>query len=89
MKFYEIQRRKAVKRIWVPTLVFFCVLLFWVTAAVFAGANKTTIYFYSSESNINNFKSLKIEFDSYLSSFGNYELGAALLGRVENSIIYK
>jgi hypothetical protein len=32
----------------------------------------TTIYFYSSESNINNFRSLKIEFDRYLSRFGKY-----------------
>ncbi len=33
----------------------------------------TTIYFYSSETNINNFKSLKMEFDSYLAQFGPYE----------------
>ena len=31
------------------------------------------IYFYSSETNINNFKSLKMEFDRYLSRFGHYE----------------
>jgi hypothetical protein len=31
------------------------------------------IYFYSSESNINNFKSLKMEFDNYLSRLGPYE----------------
>ncbi|PIE31415.1 hypothetical protein CSA56_18380 [candidate division KSB3 bacterium] len=33
----------------------------------------TTIYFYSSETNINNFKSLKMEFDRYLAQFGPYE----------------
>jgi len=34
---------------------------------------KITVYFYSSETNINNFKLLKMEFDSYLSAFGDYE----------------
>jgi len=32
-----------------------------------------TISFYSSETNINNFKSLKLEFDTYLSKFGDYK----------------
>ncbi len=32
-----------------------------------------TISFYSSETNINNFKSLKLEFDTYLSQFGPYK----------------
>lgn len=36
-------------------------------------AEKTMIYFYSSETNINNFKSLKMEFDKYLAKFGPYE----------------
>lgn len=31
------------------------------------------IYFYSSETNINNYKSLKMGFDKYLSEFGAYE----------------
>ena len=35
---------------------------------------KYTIYFYNPESNINNYTSLKKEFDTYLSSFGDYEL---------------
>jgi len=34
---------------------------------------KITVYFYSSETNINNFKLLKMEFDNYLSGFGDYE----------------
>ena len=38
-----------------------------------AAADKTMIYFYSSETNINNFKSLKMEFDRYLAKFGPYE----------------
>ncbi len=35
-------------------------------------ATSTTIYFYSPETNINNFSSLKAEFDIYLSQFGAY-----------------
>lgn len=38
-----------------------------------SGEGKIKIYFYSSETNINNFKSLKMEFDRYLSQFGPYE----------------
>ncbi len=34
---------------------------------------KTMVYFYSSETNINNYTSLKTEFDKYLSRFGSYE----------------
>ncbi len=36
-------------------------------------SDKIPICFYSSETNINNFKSLKMEFDNYLSKFGAYE----------------
>ena len=35
--------------------------------------DKVIICFYSSEANINNYKSLKMELDSYLSKFGRYE----------------
>lgn len=38
-----------------------------------AGSEKVVIYFYSAETNINNFKSLKMEFDRYLTQFGDYE----------------
>ncbi|MBF0101492.1 MAG: hypothetical protein HQK77_11345 [Desulfobacterales bacterium] len=37
-------------------------------------ASKFAIYFYNPETNINNFVSLKIEFDTYLSEFGSYQL---------------
>ena len=47
-------------------LAIFCVIS--------SGEGKIKIYFYSSETNINNFKSLKMEFDRYLSRFGPYEL---------------
>ena len=36
-------------------------------------AFKYTVYFYSPEANINNFRSLKIEFDTYLLHFGAYQ----------------
>jgi len=42
-------------------------------SSITAAQEKTTIYFYSAETNINNFKSLKMEFDSYLTQFGAYE----------------
>ena len=46
-------------------LAIFCVMT--------SGEGKIKIYFYSSEANINNFKSLKMEFDRYLSKLGPYE----------------
>ncbi len=52
-------------------LVFY---LFFVPAAVFPGSEKVTIYFYTSETSINNFASLKMEFDRYLSQYGAYEI---------------
>ena len=50
--------------------LFIGLVLFWVISS---GEGKIKIYFYSSETNINNFKSLKMEFDRYLSKFGPYE----------------
>jgi len=43
------------------------------TPVAIAESDKIVIYFYSSESSINNFKSLKKEFDTYFSAFGPYE----------------
>ena len=43
------------------------------SSSAFAG-NKLTIYFYNPEININNFASLKKEFDTYLSAYGEYQL---------------
>ncbi len=49
-----------------------CVLL--AVAFQFGGAAASPkVYFYNPESNINNFSSLKAEFDSYLADFGKYE----------------
>lgn len=39
-------------------------------------ADTKKVYFYTTETNINNFKSLKINFDQYLSSFGDYNFQA-------------
>lgn len=38
-----------------------------------SGADRIVILFYSAEANINNYKTLKAEFDGYLSRFGPYE----------------
>ena len=48
-----------------------CVLSFTQTKS-FAD-NTSTIYFYNPETNINNFASLKTEFDQYLSSHGSFQ----------------
>ncbi|DAB39527.1 MAG TPA: hypothetical protein CFH83_00140 [Sulfuricurvum kujiense] len=37
-------------------------------------ADNVKVYLYTPEINVNNFKSLKMSFDSYLSGYGNYEL---------------
>jgi hypothetical protein len=49
-------------------LIFFAIL-----CVLSVSADKVVIYFYSSETSVNNFKSLKMEFDRYLSKFGPYE----------------
>jgi len=48
-------------------------LIFGLSGTAFSEAEKTAIYFHSSETSINNFKSLKMKFDRYLSRFGPYE----------------
>ena len=52
----------------------FLPVIFTLTYSAFAEVDVTTIYFYSSETSINNFKSLKMEFDRYLSKLGPYKL---------------
>jgi len=54
-------------------IIFSIAVLFSLAMNAFAQTNKITIYFYSSESTINNFKSLKMEFDRYLNKYGPYE----------------
>jgi len=61
-------RQLAIHAAWIIVPVF----LF--STAAFSGEEKTFVYFHSSETSINNFKSLKMEFDRYLSRFGPYEL---------------
>jgi len=56
------------------TIILGAAVIVAVTLTAYATGDKTTIYFYSSETSINNFKSLKMEFDQYLSRFGPYEL---------------
>lgn len=39
-------------------------------------ANTQKVYFYTSDNNINNYKTLKINFEKYLKQFGDYEFQA-------------
>jgi len=64
------QKRRFIALISTIALLLIGLALFCVISA---GSGKIKIYFYSSETNINNFKSLKMEFDRYLSKFGPYE----------------
>lgn len=53
----------------------FLLACFWLLSPLITTADhKYIIYFYNPETNINNFASLKKEFDVYLSSFGEYQL---------------
>lgn len=57
-------------------ILFFPVLLVISLILIFKGgaeAGNIKLYFYSSETNINNYKSLKMEFDKYISKTGSYE----------------
>ena len=63
----------SIRCVLVSVLAILCLLSCFVAPSSFGQTEKTTIFFYSSETNINNFKSLKMEFDSYLNQFGAYE----------------
>lgn len=52
--------------------ILFLILFF--ICSLFADTKK--VYFYTTQSNINNFKSLKVNFDTYLQKFGKYEFQA-------------
>ena len=54
------------------TLIFFS-MIFVGAPALCVAPDRIVIYFYSSETNINNFKSLKMGFDKYLARYGPYE----------------
>jgi hypothetical protein len=72
-KFTDTSFVTCIKRI-LPLMLLLCyTLLFSLTSPTLAEPDKIIIYFYSSETNINNFKSLKMEFDSYLAEFDGYE----------------
>ncbi|QTA91529.1 PhnD/SsuA/transferrin family substrate-binding protein [Desulfonema magnum] len=73
-KLGDTSRFKAVKRILLTMFVFCCVVIFYTMPSISAKSEKIMIFFYSSETNINNFKSLKMEFDSYLSKSGSYKI---------------
>lgn len=66
--------RRGISRLY-HILIFFT-LIFLGTPALCVAPEKIFIYFYSSEANINNFNSLKREFDKYLAGYGPYEFQA-------------
>ncbi len=49
-------------------------ILLFLSSALFAETKK--VYFYTTETNINDFKSLKVNFDRYLKYYGNYDFQA-------------
>jgi hypothetical protein len=59
--------------IWFAFIISCCAVIVFTALSAFALFDKTPLYFYSSESTINNFKSLKMEFDRYLNKYGAYE----------------
>ncbi len=50
------------------------ILILLLLSSIFAEEKK--VYFYTSETNVNDFKSLKINFDQYLQHFGDYNFQA-------------
>ena len=47
------------------------ILILFLFSMIFADTKK--IFFYTTENNINNFKALKVSFDTYLRNYGDYE----------------
>ncbi len=73
LKYNKSEIKKAYRRY--QPLIAFCLLacvLLLIPTRTFAD-NTYTIYFYNPETNINNFASLKTEFDQYLSSYGPFQ----------------
>lgn len=69
----DFQTKKFAGILSLAAMLFLASVVFSVIPSISATSNKIPIYFYSSETNINNFKSLKMEFDRYLSKYGPYE----------------
>jgi hypothetical protein len=67
------QTKNLVGILTLAAMLFLASVVFFVIPSVSANSDKIHIYFYSSETNINNFKSLKMGFDRYLSRYGPYE----------------
>jgi len=71
-----LKKKKKMNSLKVLKLMFmilFSVGAIFLTTLKVSASEKIILCFYSSETNINNFKSLKMEFDNYLSKFGSYE----------------
>ncbi len=72
--FFDILASIKRKRGSRSSLLLSLILVFFTAPIASSGSDAIKICFYSSETNINNFKSLKMAFDDYLSKFGAYEL---------------
>jgi hypothetical protein len=70
MMIFEISKNKQIKKK-LGCLIILLVIIFYGYQVI--ALPRYTIFFYSPESNINNFSSLKIEFDTYLSEFGPFQ----------------
>ena len=73
LKYNKCKKKKVYKKY--QLLIAFCLLtcvLLLTTTKIFSD-NTYTIYFYNPETNINNFASLKTEFDKYLSNYGPFK----------------
>ncbi len=78
MDFYKTtnavcRKTKSQRLLRLFTILIFSAVILFGTPAISVAPDKIMIYFYSSETNINNFKSLKIGFDRYLAEHGAYE----------------
>jgi len=76
MKVYQLQYMPLrVGKVWAFIMMLAALSVGWlyfVQVRPSHSASKLTIYFYNPETNINNFASLKIEFDTYLSQYGSF-----------------
>ena len=67
------RKRRSRRLFSLPAGLFFFAAILVSAPAASAAPEKIILYFYSSETNVNNFKSLKMGFDRYLAEYGAYE----------------
>jgi hypothetical protein len=67
------RKTRSRRRFSLPAILFFFAVILFSAPAASVAPDKIKVYFYSSETNVNNFKSLKMGFDRYLAEYGAYE----------------